>query len=135
MELGKRLKQLRKKLKLTQKDLAKKIKGEIDYTYIGKIERGNQNPSLKILKKISDTLNVELGFFFSNKPVELYLQDEDKNNKKREKILNLLCDLDEEELKFIFEIINFLKRYKNVQNNNYKPLKVAEKKDKYRADI
>ncbi len=135
MELGKRLKQLRKKLKLTQKDLAKKIKGEIDYTYIGKIERGNQNPSLKILKKISDTLNVELGFFFSNKPVELYLQDEDKNNKKREKILKLLCDLDEEELKFIFEIINFLKRYKNVQNNNYKPLKVAEKKDKYRADI
>lgn len=132
MELGKRLRKLRKKLKLTQKELAKKIKGEIDYTYIGKIERGNQNPSLKILKKISDTLDVELEFFFSNKPVELFLQEEDENNKKREKILNLLCDLDEEEINFIFEIINFLKRYKNVQND-YAPLKVADKKDEYKA--
>lgn len=131
MELGKRLRKLRKKLELTQKKLAKKIKGGIDYTYIGKIERGDQYPSLKILKKISDTLNVEIEFFFSDKPVELYLRGEDENNKKRDKILNLLCDLDEEEINFILEIINFLKRYKNVKND-YKQLKVAEKKEKYR---
>ncbi len=111
--------------------MAKKIKGGIDYTYIGKIERGDQYPSLKILKKISDTLNVEIEFFFSDKPVELYLRGEDENNKKRDKILNLLCDLDEEEINFILEIINFLKRYKNVKND-YKQLKVAEKKEKYR---
>ena len=49
---------------LTQKELAARVKGGLDYTYIGKIERGEQLPSLKILMKISEALSVPVGSFF-----------------------------------------------------------------------
>ena len=130
MIIGKRLKELRKASNLTQKGFAKK--NNIDYTYIGKIERGEQNPSLNILEKIAGSLNIKLEYFFSDKPIETYLPVEDKNNKKRKKILNLLCNLEEEELVFILKIINFLNRYKSVKSYD-RTLKVAEKKDKYKT--
>ncbi|MEA1964781.1 MAG: helix-turn-helix transcriptional regulator, partial [Candidatus Aerophobetes bacterium] len=41
---------LRRKSGLTQKVFAQHI-GKVNYTYIGKIERGEQYPSLKMLKK------------------------------------------------------------------------------------
>jgi transcriptional regulator with XRE-family HTH domain len=62
--LGRRLKQLRKEKGLTQKELASQVPGGLDYTYIGKIERGEQFPSLKILSAIGEVLNVPLGYFF-----------------------------------------------------------------------
>lgn len=52
MRIGKKMKELRKKLGLTQKGFAQNIDGKVDYTYIGKIERGEQYPSLKMLEKI-----------------------------------------------------------------------------------
>lgn len=64
VQIGKRLKILRKEQGFTQKDLAAKVSGGLDYTYIGKIERGEQFPSLKILMKLSETLSVPLGYFF-----------------------------------------------------------------------
>ncbi len=64
VQIGKRLKKLRKEQGFTQKDLAAKVSGGLDYTYIGKIERGEQFPSLKILMKLSETLSVPLGYFF-----------------------------------------------------------------------
>ena len=54
VEIGKRLKRLRLQKGSTQKELAAKVRGGLDYTYIGKIERGEQLPSLKILIKISE---------------------------------------------------------------------------------
>ena len=50
--MGERLRKLRKNLGLTQKEFAEKVPGKVDYTYIGKIERGQQYPSLKMLEKI-----------------------------------------------------------------------------------
>jgi len=114
MEIGKRLKALRKSLKLTQKGLAEKIRGKIDYTYIGKIERGEQNPSLKMLKKISDTFNIDIEYFFSNKPLEHYFNKE-KRLSKAEYILNLLLELDEKDLKFLIEIIKLLVKYNKIK--------------------
>jgi transcriptional regulator with XRE-family HTH domain len=64
VQIGNRLKKLRKEQGFTQKDLAAKVSGGLDYTYIGKIERGEQFPSLKILMKLSETLSVPLGYFF-----------------------------------------------------------------------
>ena len=45
-QIGKRLRELRQQKGLTQKALAGKIKGKIDQSYIGKIERGEQLPSI-----------------------------------------------------------------------------------------
>jgi transcriptional regulator with XRE-family HTH domain len=49
-EIGSRLKKLLMEKGLTQKELASKVKGGLDYTYIGKIERGQQLPSLRALQ-------------------------------------------------------------------------------------
>ncbi|MFQ6067727.1 MAG: helix-turn-helix domain-containing protein, partial [bacterium] len=66
MKLGERLKKIRKRLGLTQKEFAKRVAGKIDYTYIGKIERGQQYPSLKMLEKIGKAFSVPLGYFFED---------------------------------------------------------------------
>lgn len=70
MSLGERVKTLRKRLNLSQKEFAAKIpaKGEgiYDWTYIGKIERDQQYPSIKYLKKIGDAFSVPLSYFFED---------------------------------------------------------------------
>src|SRR5688572_4021046 len=62
--IGQTLRALRQREGLTQKELASKIQGEVDYSYIGKIERGEQLPSLKMLERLSDALAVPLSSFF-----------------------------------------------------------------------
>jgi len=64
MNLGERVKKLRKSLGLTQTEFAKRVPGKIDYTYIGKIERGTQYPSLKLLEKIGATFSKPMSYFF-----------------------------------------------------------------------
>ena len=66
MSLGERVKTLRKRLNMTQKQFAAKMPGKSDYTYIGKIERDDQYPSIKFLKKIGDTFSVPLSYFFED---------------------------------------------------------------------
>jgi len=66
IRIGKRLRKLRKRLGLTQKQFASWIPGKVDHTYIGKIERGRQYPSLKLLEKIGRTYHVPLSYFFEN---------------------------------------------------------------------
>lgn len=55
---GKRIKECRLSLKLSQEALANLA--EIDRTYLPKVERGERNISLAIAKKIADALNVKL---------------------------------------------------------------------------
>lgn len=69
IEIGRRLKRLRTEKGLTQKGLAAAVSGGLDYTYIGKIERGEQLPSLKILIRISEALSVPVSSFFPDEPV------------------------------------------------------------------
>ncbi len=132
MSIGQKLRELRKASNLTQKKFAQRIKTKIDYTYIGKIERGEQNPSIKILNKIANSLNIKLEYFFSDKPIGFYLSAGDKSTKKREEISGLICNFDEEELDFIAGIIKFINKYKSIKEQ-YRTLKVAEKKDKYKT--
>ena len=53
-----KLKFLREERNLTQEDLA--VLCNVDRTYIGRIEQLKRNPSLVILQKIADGLNIEL---------------------------------------------------------------------------
>lgn len=66
--IGGRLRKLREEQGLTQKAVAvlmgRKKGKEINYTYLGKIERGEQYPSLKLLKRLADTFSITLGYFF-----------------------------------------------------------------------
>jgi transcriptional regulator with XRE-family HTH domain len=62
--IGQKLRELRQEKGLTQKELALKTQGRLDYSYIGKIERGEQLPSLKVLTRLGDALAVPIYRFF-----------------------------------------------------------------------
>jgi len=64
MRLGQQVKRLRKSLKLTQKEFAERIPGRVDDTYIGKIERGRQLPSLKLVERTARAYGVSVLYFF-----------------------------------------------------------------------
>lgn len=119
VEIGKRLKRLRLEKGFTQKELAARVRGGLDYTYIGKIERGEQLPSLKILIKISEALSVPVGYFFGDEAVpavneipasELKLLV--KEEKGRE-LLRALKLLHEDDILLLTEIIRVLNRHRN----------------------
>ena len=57
-KLGKIIKERRKKLSITQRELAT-LSG-VGINTLTKIERGEANPSLKIIMEILDTLGLEL---------------------------------------------------------------------------
>lgn len=57
-KVGKRIRILRKKKKLTQEGLAEKIK--IHVSTLGRIERGESNPPLHTLNKIAGAMGVSL---------------------------------------------------------------------------
>lgn len=66
MKIGKSIRRLRKRLGLTQKGFAGRVAGKVDYTYIGKMERGEQYPSLKMLERIGKAFSVPLSYFFED---------------------------------------------------------------------
>jgi transcriptional regulator with XRE-family HTH domain len=57
-EFGEHLKSLRISRNLSQVELA--FKGDFDRNYIGMLERGERNPSLKNLKRLSIALDISL---------------------------------------------------------------------------
>lgn len=57
--VGANIKRRRMEIHLTQEDVA--LSAEIDLTYMGGIERGRRNPSLKVLARIADVLEVTPG--------------------------------------------------------------------------
>jgi transcriptional regulator with XRE-family HTH domain len=56
--LGRNVRRFRRQQKLTQEQLA--FEAKIDLTYVGGIERGKRNPSLKVMARIADALSVPL---------------------------------------------------------------------------
>ncbi len=112
--VGERLKKLRKRLGLTQKQFARGVSGKVDYTYIGKIERGHQYPSLKMLERIGRAFSVPLSYFFEDdsflKSFDL-LPAEIKDllkDKKRQHLLRMSRQLKKRDLDVLIEITNVL---------------------------
>ena len=51
------MRRARRKAGLTQEQLA--LEAKIDLTYVGGIERGKRNPSVIVLARIAEALNIE----------------------------------------------------------------------------
>jgi transcriptional regulator with XRE-family HTH domain len=114
--IGSALKRLRMEKKLTQKELAAKVSGGLDYTYIGKIERGEQLPSLNMLKKLSTALAVPLASFFRE-------EDQQFESLRRGKVLDLgasremsalikeLNQLNRRDIPLLIEIVRALNKH------------------------
>ena len=62
IKFGERIRELRHKLNLSQENLAELT--NLHRTYIGGIERGERNPSLENILKISKALNISLSELF-----------------------------------------------------------------------
>lgn len=66
-EIGRRLRTIRQWRGLTQRALTRQV-GPMDLSYVGKIERGEQLPSVKTLLRLATALGVPLGYFFEAAP-------------------------------------------------------------------
>lgn len=117
-EIGIKLKKFRNGKGLTQKELAAKIENGVDYTYIGKIERGQQLPSLKVLHRICETFSIPISYFFSeesetvvyvNCPVDFRDMARDEKGSELLKALKLVHPTD---IPLIVEIIHILSRHR-----------------------
>jgi transcriptional regulator with XRE-family HTH domain len=61
-QLGKRIAYLRKERKMSQLSLA--LEADINKNYLCDLEKGKRNPTLLILNKIANALNVNLSILF-----------------------------------------------------------------------
>lgn len=76
--IGERIKFLRKQKGISQEQLA--LKAEINTSYMGLIERGSKSPTLKILDKIVQALDITFE--------DLFDLDEEIDNKKELPIID-----------------------------------------------
>jgi transcriptional regulator with XRE-family HTH domain len=65
LKVGQRIKDLRKKLELSQEGLANEA--EVDRTYVTDVENGRRNVSLEILERLIKALGVSFAEFFNSK--------------------------------------------------------------------
>ncbi len=61
-QFGMRVRFLRKKAKLTIEELS--FRSNISKNYLGDLERGTRNPTLSVIKKIADGLEINLEELF-----------------------------------------------------------------------
>jgi len=73
--LGNKVRELRLSKGLSQEGLAERA--GLHYTYVGGIERGERNPSLKSVEKIANALNVDIGELLFSQPKEKPASTED----------------------------------------------------------
>ncbi|MCX7845808.1 MAG: helix-turn-helix transcriptional regulator [Dictyoglomaceae bacterium] len=105
MNIGNKIRKLRKEKNLTLEELSKKT--GLSLSYISLIERGLKNPSLKALEKIAECFGINPAIFF---------KEEDINEKESiEVFLRANTNLDEEERKMIIQLIESLEKKKNVR--------------------
>jgi len=98
-QVGRRLKESRQKLGLTQEQLAERA--GLHYSYIGQVERGDKNPSLKSLYRLAGALNVGID----------YLLEEDGGYRDRtaadlllSELISLLKDRPEEDVRLVLQV-------------------------------
>ena len=117
-QIGKRLRDLRQRKGLTQKGMAKMA--GVDYTYIGKIERGEQLPSLNVLIRFAECLSLPLDRFFMDEatwrlvslaPKDVY---ESMQRENLWELLRLLEGVPEEDISLLTEISRVLRRHRKV---------------------
>ena len=74
LKIGQRIKELREKAEMSQKDLA--YTADLDRSYIASIENGQRNVSIVTIEKIANALNVTLKEFFNNNEFEKHTKSD-----------------------------------------------------------
>lgn len=101
-EIGERVRYYRLLKGWTQEQLAEALDSQ--GTYVGRVERGEQNLQLQTLEKIADALQVNIYAFFDRKePLDSYQQDEwiwkiilmlkERDTLDQERAFRVLCEM------------------------------------------
>jgi len=98
--LGRRIRSLRTQKGWTQQELGDNA--DINYKFLGEIERGQQNPSFGILTKIASALKVDLP--------ELFRFEHETTDRKEieNRIARILKDISDEDLSRIYLIFQVI---------------------------
>jgi transcriptional regulator with XRE-family HTH domain len=98
--LGLRIRSLRTKKGWTQQELGNQA--DVNYKFIGEIERGQQNPSFNVLVKIADAMGVDLPELFRFESVGM-------NRKEMEsRLQSIIKALSDDELSRMLTILKAL---------------------------
>jgi len=142
MKIGNRIRKLRKRLGLTQKEFAGCVPGKVDYTYIGKMERDQQYPSIKMLQKIGMAFSVPLSYFFedqgflnSSKLLPTDIKDLLKDTRKQD-LLRTTQTLNTRDMDLVMQIVNILTQKKPLEGLQLaeSPLEYPDIEDKKKKD-
>ena len=83
VQVGRRIRQVRKAQKISQQELGERA--NLNYKYIGGVERGERNPSVESLVKIARGLKVDVGNFFKF--------EDDRQLSEKERVYNQIIGL------------------------------------------
>jgi len=95
---------------LTQRELAQRVAGGVDLSYIGRIERGEQLPSLKVLQKLGDALGVPVAEFFGPRPA-----DELAGGRPRQQLWQAIRRIPAQDLPILLAVARLLARRRGAQ--------------------
>jgi transcriptional regulator with XRE-family HTH domain len=99
-QLGQRLKHLRRLRGYTQEQLAERI--DINPKYLSSIERGAENPTLDLLDRLAQGLQVEMYELFQEEP------DASQADRLRQKLQGLVAEARAEELPWLVRVLEAL---------------------------
>ena len=103
IDLGRRIREERQKLNLTQEKLSEAI--NVSTTYVGQIERGERCPTLDTLIKISNSLSVSIDYL-------LHESVTPTSSTMSNLWLQLTKDLSDDEQEMIIELVRVIKNHK-----------------------
>jgi transcriptional regulator with XRE-family HTH domain len=98
--LGRRIRTLRTAKGFTQQELGHQA--EVDYKFIGEIERGNMNPSFRVLIKISRALDVDFP------EILRFEQEISDSNELQQRIKQIVAALSVEKLQNVLMLLRIL---------------------------
>lgn len=94
MDIGSKIKELRESKGLTQKELGKRI--GVTAVTITRYERGDRNPSIEMLNKIADALNVPLSDLILHRTqdsLEILYEVPTSKNQLIDRKIDCICEL------------------------------------------
>ncbi|MGN0642698.1 MAG: helix-turn-helix domain-containing protein [Huintestinicola sp.] len=100
LEIGKRIRNYRNGLCISQEELAEKC--GLHPTYIGQLERGEKNATLESIEKVASGLSVSLSRLFENigedgcninYPKEAYLLVQSANENEQRQLIGILKEI------------------------------------------
>lgn len=115
MNLGDKLKSIRKAKGLSLKQLSENTKEKISVSFLSDIENNRSNPSIDRLKDIADTLNTPVSYFLDDAENSVFnnaIEDTDFIP-----IIELLKDFKDWNIEDKKELLYYLKAKKTIRND------------------